>query len=294
MITDCDKRVQGVTVPKMIDSLPVVAIDRKAFLGCRLMRYVHIPETVTIIDDWAFASCPLLEEVVLPKRDIKFGRGIFDKDLCLERIYTADNDTLMDEASAVLLAYGVRYFSAEHLLDMLEVGSESWYLKWDLSMLHMLKLPDDDGYRHFALSGEEDIFADYDAIYREFCTAKQLSKAEICYIRLLHPKYLDCDNRCYLENHLRAAGYKPNSPGTIRRYDNDKKFASDAAWRLVLDLHGEDERYYELMVRLNMINEDNLECVLEDMGDKHPQMKAYIIKAFEKNEGPGYFDNLLL
>lgn len=58
-----------VTIPEEIDGLPVTRIGEKAFHDCDTISGVVLPETLKVIDDWAFAGISEndLGVVVLPK-----------------------------------------------------------------------------------------------------------------------------------------------------------------------------------------------------------------------------------
>jgi hypothetical protein len=52
-----------VVIPGSIEGWPVVAIGRNAFAGCGSLTRAVVPETVTMIDSWAFSGCSRLTNV---------------------------------------------------------------------------------------------------------------------------------------------------------------------------------------------------------------------------------------
>lgn len=52
-----------VTLPDMIDGLPVTAIDARAFSNCTTLTGITVPERVASIGDWAFNGCSGLTRV---------------------------------------------------------------------------------------------------------------------------------------------------------------------------------------------------------------------------------------
>ena len=68
---------------------------------------------------------------------------------------------------------------------------------------------------------------------------------------------------------------------------------SIAAFKCLMNLHGDDREFYELMVNINAINRDNLERVLETLGDRHAEMKSYLIEAFNDTASDDFFDDLI-
>ncbi len=54
-ITDCDESAVSIEVPNLIDDMYVTCIGRNAFYGCQYLSVISIPNTVHLIDDYAFA-----------------------------------------------------------------------------------------------------------------------------------------------------------------------------------------------------------------------------------------------
>lgn len=77
IITSYDGDSKDIIIPASIRSLPVVAIADDAFKGSSAVS-VSIPETVERIGWFAFADCPRLERIVIPKKVSEIGYGAFD------------------------------------------------------------------------------------------------------------------------------------------------------------------------------------------------------------------------
>ena len=95
---------QNVTIPEELGDYQVTAIGSRAFYGKPITRVV-IPDTVTIINDYAFQNCTGLREVVLSERLSKLGLAVFGNCAALKKIEipksltTADaNRVTMNEA----------------------------------------------------------------------------------------------------------------------------------------------------------------------------------------------------
>jgi hypothetical protein len=67
----------AVTIPSMIDGLPVTSIGAQAFYGCARVTSVVIPNSVTSIGTWAFESCSNLASVTIPNSVTNLGEGAF-------------------------------------------------------------------------------------------------------------------------------------------------------------------------------------------------------------------------
>ena len=64
-------------IPSAIDGIKVTAIGEDAFKNCSAERIV-IPDTVELIDWFAFYSCKCLHEITVPSSVTSIGHGAFD------------------------------------------------------------------------------------------------------------------------------------------------------------------------------------------------------------------------
>ena len=271
-VTDADKNITEVIIPREINNIPIVNIKKKAFLGCKQLRSISLPETVKNVGEWAFAFCDSLSEVKLASNRAVFGQGAFKNDARLEKLWIEGRS----EASARMLAAAVTVMDAEYLLDTGEAGSSEWIRKWDQKLENILNLADDEGYHLYVLCGEEDLHFDYD----EYLEYNRRKKAGLSMLRLLYDEELKEPLRERLIDY-------------IREHSVGKE--SEAAWSCIVDRHGDDIAYYELMTRLSGIDEDNLEKALNSLSDRHAEAKSFLINHFNKgNKTDEFFDSLML
>ena len=271
-VTDADKNITEVIIPCEINNIPIVNIKKKAFLGCKQLRSISLPETVKNVGEWAFAFCDSLSEVKLASNRAVFGQGAFKNDARLEKLWIEGRS----EASARMLAAAVTVMDAEYLLDTAEAGSSEWIRKWDQKLENILNLADDEGYHLYVLCGEEDLHFDYD----EYLEYNRRKKAGLSMLRLLYDEELKEPLRERLIDY-------------IREHSVGKE--SEAAWSCIVDKHGDDIAYYELMTRLSGIDEDNLEKALNSLSDRHAEAKSFLINHFNKgNKTDEFFDSLMI
>ena len=271
-VTDADKNITEVIIPCEINNIPIVNIKKKAFLGCKQLRSISLPETVKNVGEWAFAFCDSLSEVKLASNRAVFGQGAFKNDARLEKLWIEGRS----EASARMLAAAVTVMDAEYLLDTGEAGSSEWIRKWDQKLENILNLADDEGYHLYVLCGEEDLHFDYD----EYLEYNRRKKAGLSMLRLLYDEELKEPLRERLMDY-------------IREHSVGKE--SEAAWSCIVDRHGDDIAYYELMTRLSGIDEDNLEKALNSLSDRHAEAKSFLINHFNKgNKTDEFFDLLMI
>lgn len=251
----------SVELPEQIEGLPVAGIGKKAFLSRKNLRRVILPDSIEEIGDWAFAYCGGLREVKLPCRKVLFGKAVFMECGGLEKLTGT-------RAQAELLAAAVTAFDAYYLLDLREAGSEEWMEKWDNRLMAAMQTPDSEGFSRQVLCGEEDYGSTDLSAY---ISGRRRRKVRLAFLRLLFPEALGKDNREMLEAYLKSC---TRGSGT-----------GEEAWRVILEEHGNDRRYYSLFAGLGCITEDNFDGILSDIGEEYPEMKAFFLRYKEETLG---------
>ena len=72
-----------------------------------------------------------------------------------------------------------------------------------------------------------------------------------------------------------------------------KGCTSEETWSVCLREYGDDRDYYGLFCEIGCVNDGNIAGILEEIGDLHPEMKAYFLKSSE-GESSSFFDSLEL
>lgn len=262
-------RFQGsaaeVRLPERIEDMPVACIGRKAFLSRKNLRRVFLPDSVEEIGDWAFAYCESLREVVMPCGEIRFGRAVFMECGSLERL-------MGTRAQGELLAAAAVALDAYYLLDLQAAGSREWLAKWDNRLMTVMQALETEGYSRQVLCGEEDYGSTDLAAY---ISGRRKHKIRLALLRLLFPDALSGDNRAALEAYLQ--GY---AKGGAR---------GEETWQVILGEHGNDRAYYSLYAELGCITEENFDVSLADIGEEHPEMRAFFLRYKEEKLGVGDF-----
>ena len=249
------------------------AIEKKAYLSRKDLKEITIPESVEEVGDWAFAYCDELRNVNFLNDQVRFGKAVFLECNKLKRIRVEGKS----KAVARLLAAAVTVANAPYLLDLREAGSKEWFAKWDARMLTILHTPDDEGYSKQVLCGEED-YGSTD--YLAYCSGRRKEKVRLLFIRLLYDEELNEDVK------MEMAGY------ILAHTKNEKH---EEAWQVLLEEFGEERAYYELFAQLGCVTKDNLQDILEDIGDANPEMKAYFLRVGEGIlENDDVFGDLLI
>lgn len=239
--------------------LTVEIIDKKACLGHKGLTRVELPSTMKRLEDWAFAQCDNLRTVRWEggqDAKLRFGRGVFQD---CRRIHTIALSGDENDAMAALLGALPYRLEAEYLLCAEDIGSVAWYEKWDQSLCMFLLEDDEEGYTNVVLCGEEDI----QSSVTEFVSDKRKSKSALCMLRLVNDSYLTEEVRQNYIDYLLA-----HTKGT----------ESEDSWLSLLDEHGDNMAYYKLFAEIGAINRDNVDAMIMDMADSHPEAKAYVMR----------------
>ena len=269
------KRFRGtadrVYIPPEIEGKPVIAIERKAFLSCKTLHYVAVPDTVEEIGDWAFAHAEQLCSVSLPRHPMSCGKELFLGCGRLNEIVLGSSQAEWAEYAPLglyqMLATAVTVFRDYFLLDPLDFGNDAWVKRWDEKLLALVMLDDLDGFEELWTCGEEDYEGkDYDI--RSYPVEKRKMKLRIVYFRLMHPYRISDDMYRALREYLRSHTKGTDAP---------------EAWELILEEHAEELEYYQVFADAGCITEDNFDSLLEDMKDCGAEIRAYLLRYREEH-----------
>ncbi len=259
-------------IPDAVDGYAVTVIGKKAFLSNKMLRQITLPETVTRIDDWAFAYCAKLTRIILPYHHMEIGQGIFKDCFGLEQIVNecAGGQEKRTTDISYLLAASMSRLDAFYLFDFENAGTDEWLARWDSRMQSMMRAGDAEGFSKMLLCGEED-YGSKENNLDYYMEQRRREKVRTALLRLLHDYGLDQDVRAELETYL---------------LDHVKGEQTEETWKVVLEEYGDDLRYYQFLTKLGGVREDNFQAMMEDMGESHTEMKAYLMKYHSEQCGP--------
>lgn len=261
VVTGYEGRDASLVIPESVDGYPVVWIGKKAFLSRKTLREIRLPESLAGIGDWAFAYCTGLAVVALPYRRLEVGQGIFKECAALSQI----RDCLDGEENGdvpFLLAATVGTLDAFYLFDPENAGKENWIASFDARVADRMALADNEGFSKMLLCGEEDCGSrDTDVGY--YMEQKRRGKVRLAMLRLFHDYGLKEELRETLVRYLLA---------------HVKGCESEETWQVILEEHGDEKPYYELLTDLGGVTGENFPAMMEDMGERHAEMKAYLMR----------------
>lgn len=196
---------KSVILPNAIDGKPVAVIGAKAFLSCRAVERLQLPETVEQIEDWAFAHMKNLEELSLPAKDIALGKRVFLGCQSLKRVTLSGAEGLYE---------GIPYFLAsmvtlmeEKRVDFRLVGSREgqwlWLEEYDKALTQYIDREDAYGFEP-AFIGWFNV-EDVDDQQQDFIRARRKCKIELAFQRLLYGERLEPEMKGKLSAYLLEA-----------------------------------------------------------------------------------------
>lgn len=260
-ITAYEGTAETISVPSQIDSYPVKTIGKKAFLGNRYMRHIIFPDTIETVGDWALSRCYGLQKITIPKRDITFGRQVFQKSNHLNDISIEGNGGSYDR----LLAMAVTMLEAEYLLTPPHVGSSKWCRNLDARIMAVLREPEESALKNLVYCAEEDMASKQEACLKELANRK----ACIAFLRLIHSERMESDIRQSLTEYLRQ---------------RTKGCRDESAWEAVKEDKSEKLQYCDILFEIGCIHEENISAVLEDLKEDNVELKAYILKKWQNRQ----------
>jgi len=271
-----DSRAARVQIPAYIAGMPVTGIYKKAFFNSRFLVSLTLPDTLVEIGDWAFAHCPRLTQVYLPHKAMKLGKSLFIGSERIEEICLMPESCGSEDVS-VLLASAVTLLDAEYLVTTSEAGSDEWLRKWDSRLLEIVGRSDQEGFTKQILCGEEDYGSTDLGKYE---TERRKEKVRLCFTRLLHP--------CGIQERTKEAL-------TAYLLEHTKGRNSEETWEVVRTEYAHKREYYEFFAKIGGVTVDNFDAMLESLGERQPELKAYLMRYKEEHLGyTDFFDSLSL
>ena len=278
-ITEYSGRDLYVVIPSTIDGLNVTVIKKKTFLSLRFVQKIYVPNTILSIDDYAFARCKNLETVYIPYKNIKIGQDIL-KDckklsyICDSSKYNFEDDLNAYNDVAFLLAKTLNELDAFFLFDLEGAGHKEWFEHLDATISMRLLKDDMEDFSKMILCGEEEVVCGDDGTIEDsnpdhYKSNRVKEKVRIAFLRLLHSDGLSLELKNTLDNYL---------------LDHTKGCVTDETWQVVFYEHGDEQEYYDYLLDIKAINDDNFQEIMSDMGNRHTEMKSYLIKRNEDSK----------
>lgn len=262
-----------VKIPEEIDGKIVKVISKKAFLSQKLVKRIELPSSIEIVEDYAFARCSKLESILIPYKELKLGIDILKE--CRELAYIENslgNENIhfsekQKEDVAYLLAKTLGELEAFFLFDLKNAGSYEWLHHLDATIGMRLKKDDMENFSKMILCGEEEVVCGDDGTIEDsnpehYKSNRVKEKVRIAFMRLLHNYGINADLEGELISYL---------------LEHTKGCQTEETWQVVMNEHGDEKEYYDYLLKIGAINDNNISDVLTDMGNRHTEIKSYLI-----------------
>lgn len=265
-----------VSLPVLMCNKPLGIIGMKAFLSCKTVEKLVLPESLVQVEDWAFAHMKNLQELVLPAKQIAFGKKVFLGCDSLQRVGLHNTDVY--EGIPFFLANVFRVLNDEKLFDLEQAGDVNrqweWLSLYDEKLTEYIKRPDEYGFVP-AFIGWFDV-EDVDDQKDGYVLSQRKNKVLLVFQRLIYSAKIESDVEHFLQEYLLCNG------------------------ELIMDVLreescGKDIRYYKAWKQAGGLKLDTCKEILAWLPDEEPEIKAYLLEiTLEDTKAEDYFKELEL
>lgn len=282
----CNENNTCIILPREIGGQPLTVIGAKAFLSCRQVEKLVLPDTLSQVEDWAFSHMKDLKEITFPAREIRFGRKVFlgcDK---LQRV------TLTEGGEALQEQYeGIPYFLAssfrlaldngqKELFDLRLAGDVRGQWKWltcyDEALLAYLMRRDDHGFEP-AFIGWFDV-EDVDD-QRGCYVAEQIKKKiTLVFQRMIYAEEMSEKTGQLLKDYLIK-----KAPEQVLEFMQDVKTGC-----------GGQVNYFRIWRQIGGFELYSPQFLLEELEDADPEVKSFLLKCELEDTAEDFFGSLEL
>lgn len=264
-----------------IGSEPYTEIGDKAFLSCKTIRELYLPETIERAGSWAFAHMRLLERIYLPANEIQIGKEAFLDCPKLKEVYVM-GDCSGNEGLPFLMAAAITRLQDMQLVNPKLAADATSHKKWlqqfDQSLITYLENNDDFGFEPVLIGWFEDEAEDSQKA--RYVKKQQINKAELVFLRLQYPMYLEDANRSVLENYLRD-----HVPG------GNKEKEHVAVWDVLGTDYGKDIRNFQILKNAGVLKGEFVFGLIDYLNqhEADTEVLAYLLAIVSYNN---LFDSL--
>lgn len=266
-----------VHLPEQVDGLFVNEIGPKAFLSCKAVERLYLPDGIEKIGDWAFAHMKNLKEMHLPARNLVWGKQVLMGCEQLSQVHM--RGVRLETGMEFFIATMLRYFESEQLLQFQELqtlkGQQKWLEQYDRHLLEYLKQTDEKGFVP-AFIGWFDV-EDVEPQKVRYIQQMKQEKLEIILQRCRFPNGLS------VETEEKLRGYVgQHQPEMLQLFANSEKS------------YGQSICYYKIWQERFGISGQQAKRLLEGETEQDAEIRAYLMKiVLEEGEKQDFFGSLM-
>lgn len=256
---------------------PLKTIDAKAFLSCKTIEKLILPDTLENVEDWGFAHMKALREITLPAKELVFGKKVFLGCDHLEKVFLVHSDAVY-EGIPYFLASMFRFFPENSLGNLKIVGDEqgqwTWLTAYDEALQTYIKRPHDYDFEP-AFIGWFDI-EDVDDQKQHFVVQQRRNKIALAFRRLIYDERLSEVCRQQLGDFL------------LLEHSLVEEMFLEKEEELGMDI-----RDYRVWEQAGGLDRDCAGRLLEVISEDEPEIRGYLLKIQLDNvENNDFFDGL--
>lgn len=265
-----DENSTCVVLPGEIEGEPVAVIGAKAFLSCRQVEKLTLPDTLEQVEEWAFAHMKGLKDITFPAKEILFGKKVFLGCDGLRRVFlTCGGEAARGQYEgmpfflASVFRLGLENIQ-KNLSDLRLAGDAEgqwrWLAGYDEAVTLYLMRADDYNFEP-AFIGWFDV-EDVDDQRAAHMTEQRKKKIELVFQRLFYSERLSEQTEERLKEYL-------------------MKKASEQVLELMRDAeagYGDHVEYFRIWKRIGGFEVYSPEFLLDELRDADPEVKGFLLE----------------
>ncbi len=265
---------------------PITHIAPKAFLSCKRIQSLTLPDSLEAIGDWAFAHMQQLTDLYLPAKSITFGKKVFLDCEKLQRIHVSPN-TSGNDGLPQMLAATVTILQDMVLLQPLRAGCEAthgdWLTDFDTSLQAFIESPDEQNFEPIFYGWFNDEDADSTQLPK-YLHKRRRQKLYLTFLRLRYSLHLSDTLRQLLLDYL--ADHMP---------EGKEAHMHTITWELLPQYCREEIIYIQLLEEAGALTVSNIPAIIEHLKDASPEIIAYLLRLQnELQKKSDFFDKFAL
>lgn len=276
-----------VVLPGEIEGKPVTIIGAKAFLSCRQVESLTLPDTLEKVEDWAFAHMKGLRDIVFPARRILFGKKTFLGCDGLQRVLlTCGGETVQGqyEGMPFFLASVFRLGMEKMRKDLSDFrlagdaeGQWQWLASYDEAVAQYLMRPDDYDFEP-AFIGWFDV-EDVDDQRAGYMTEQRKKKIALVFQRLLYSERISEQTEKIWKEYL-----VKRVPEQVLEQMRDVESG-----------YGSHVKYFRIWQKIGGFERYSPKFLLGELVNADPEVKGFLLECeLAEAAGNDFFGNLEL
>lgn len=282
----CNENNTCIVLPCEMAGQPLTVIGAKAFLSCRQVEKLVLPDTLVQVEDWAFAHMKGLIEIVFPAKEILFGKKVFLGCDALRQVTLIREGKLLQE-----LYEGIPFFLASafrlalakdhrNLYDLRLAGDAEgqwrWLAYYDEALLAYLMQADDNGFEP-AFIGWFDV-EDVDDQRVGYMSEQIRKKIELAFQRMVYAEKMSERTEKLLKEYLTK-----KAPEQVLELMRDTE--SDG---------GRQVRYLRVWRQIGGFELYSPKFLLEELENADPEVRSFLLECELEETVEDFFGSLEL